>query len=102
MFVWVWFVWVWGLGYLEGLDEAALDVPRLGSLDSRVDQALAASHRVEEHLLGGQPLRVRVLDEATRLGARVVLDEVRERPPPAASHISDISDNRGPSDMSVW
>mmetsp|Transcript_67198 Transcript_67198/g.160322 ORF Transcript_67198/g.160322 Transcript_67198/m.160322 type:complete len:252 (-) Transcript_67198:1784-2539(-) len=36
---------------------------------------------MEEHLLRGQALRIRVLDESTRLRARVVLDEMGERPP---------------------
>ena len=58
----------------------ALDVTRLGGLHRGVDETLAASHGVEEELLRGQPAQVRVLDEAPRLGAEVVLGKVRQRP----------------------
>ena len=65
---------------LHRLDEAALDVAGLGGLHSGIDQTLAATHRVEEKLLRGEAAQVRVLDEATRLRAVVVLCEVRQRP----------------------
>eukprot|EP00962_Isochrysis_galbana_P015945 scaffold4556_cov114-Isochrysis_galbana.AAC.11 len=53
--------------------------PRLGRLDGRVDQALAAAHGVEEELLRREAAQVRVLDEAARFGPIVVLCEVGER-----------------------
>jgi hypothetical protein len=56
----------------ERLDEAALDVARVRSLDGGVDEALAAAHRVEEELLRREALEVRVLDKApaATLGAQ--------------------------------
>mmetsp|Transcript_15235 Transcript_15235/g.35011 ORF Transcript_15235/g.35011 Transcript_15235/m.35011 type:complete len:818 (+) Transcript_15235:946-3399(+) len=64
---------------LHRLDEAALDVPRLGRLHRRVDQPLATAHCVEKELLRGEAPQVRVLDEAARLWPVVVLGEVRQR-----------------------
>ena len=64
---------------LHGLDEPALDVTRLRSLHSSVDQTLATAHGVKEELLRGEPTQVRVLDKAARLGTVVVLGEVRQR-----------------------
>ena len=47
--------------------------------DRRVDEADAAGHGVEEELVRAQALDERVLDEAARLGAVVVLCKVRQR-----------------------
>jgi hypothetical protein len=57
-----------------------LDVTGLGSLDSSIDQSLAPAHSVEEELDWCQSGEVGILNEATRLRAIVVLDEVRQGP----------------------
>ena len=67
---------------LHGLDQPPLDVPGLARLARRVDDAFAAAHGVEKKLLRSEPGQVRVLDEAARLGAEVVLGKVRKRPVP--------------------
>ena len=64
---------------LHRLHQTPLDVPRLGRLHRGVDETLAAAHGVEEELLRRQPAKVRVLHEPARLGAQIVLGEVRQR-----------------------
>ena len=63
---------------LQRLDQAALDVARLGRLHRGVDQTLAPGHGVEEELVRGEATQVRVLHEPTALGRKVVLGEVRQ------------------------
>src|SRR6056297_3100569 len=64
----------------ERVDEPALEVAGLGGPDRRVDEPLAAAHRVEEELLRGEPAAVGVLHEAVRLRGEEVRPVVRERP----------------------
>ena len=64
---------------LESLDQSALDVAGLSSLDSRIDQSLATAHGVEEKFLWCQAGQVAVLDETFAGWAVVVLAEVRQR-----------------------
>eukprot|EP00047_Mylnosiga_fluctuans_P009121 m.10081 g.10081 ORF g.10081 m.10081 type:complete len:806 (-) comp2487_c0_seq1:1984-4401(-) len=64
---------------LEGLHQTTLHVARLGGLDGRVDEALAAAHGVEEELRRRQPRVEAVANEA--LGGRMAVQtpEVRQR-----------------------
>ena len=50
-----------------------------GRLDRRVNETFPATHGVEEELLRGEASQVRVLHKPTRLGAVIVLGEVRQR-----------------------
>ena len=65
--------------YLEGLDQAALEVPGAGGLDRGVHQALAPRHAVEVVLLRAQPGEEAVLDIPPRAGPRVVRLEAGQR-----------------------
>jgi len=58
---------------LQGLDQTALYVARLGSLDGCIDETLTTTHGVEEELLRRESAQVAVLNEALALWAEVVL-----------------------------
>src|ERR1041385_7316086 len=66
------------LEVLQGVDEAALHVAGAAGADGRVDEALAATHGVEEVLRGRQAGLVGRGDEALGLGAEVAPLEVRQ------------------------
>lgn len=86
---------------LHGLDQAALDVAGAGRLHRRVDQPLTAAHGVEEELLGRQPPQVGVLDEASRLGAIVILLQCRRRQPVPAAGMSNAKASQGGKQLGV-
>ena len=64
---------------LHGLHQTTLDVTGLGSLTGGIDKTFATTHGVEEEFLRTQTTKVRVLDEASTLGTKIILGEVRKR-----------------------
>mmetsp|Transcript_13686 Transcript_13686/g.32412 ORF Transcript_13686/g.32412 Transcript_13686/m.32412 type:complete len:631 (+) Transcript_13686:410-2302(+) len=66
---------------LHGLHQAALDVAGRRGLDCSVDEALPASHGVEEELLRRESPEVRVLDKAAGLRAIIIGCEVGQGAP---------------------
>lgn len=65
----------------SNLNKSPLDVARLGSLDGRVDETFATTHRVEKELGGKQAGEVRVLDESACFRTVVVLNKMRQGAP---------------------
>lgn len=65
----------------SNLNKSPLDVARLGSLDGRVDETFATTHRVEKELGGQQAGQVRVLDESACFRTVVVLNKMRQGAP---------------------
>lgn len=49
----------------KGLDESALDVTSLGSLNGGINETFTATHSVEEELRGGQAAQIAVLYETS-------------------------------------
>jgi len=80
------------------------------SLDSGINKTLTTSHGVEEELRGSQPGKVGVLDEASRLGAVIVFNEVRQRALTEAEGnaltlnvlLTDASDDLNKNDASLF
>ena len=55
------------------LDQPTLDITSFSSLDSSINKTFSSSHGVEIELTGCQAGKVRILNEATRLGSVIVL-----------------------------
>jgi len=62
----------------ESFDQSSRNVTSLGSLDSSVNQTFSTTHSVEVKLRWSKSTQIAALDEAFRLGSKVILGEVRQ------------------------
>ena len=62
---------------LHTLNKSSLEVTGLRRLARRIDETLAATHRVEEELLRAETAKIRVLHKTARFGSQIILREVR-------------------------
>mmetsp|Transcript_115295 Transcript_115295/g.235680 ORF Transcript_115295/g.235680 Transcript_115295/m.235680 type:complete len:467 (+) Transcript_115295:4900-6300(+) len=62
----------------HGFHQTALDVSGFCRLAGGIDQTLSTTHGMEEKFLRGQPAKVAVFHESTRLGSEIVLRKMGE------------------------
>mmetsp|Transcript_11451 Transcript_11451/g.22494 ORF Transcript_11451/g.22494 Transcript_11451/m.22494 type:complete len:848 (-) Transcript_11451:1065-3608(-) len=63
---------------LKSLNETTLNITSLSCLTSSINETFTTTHGVEVELLRGETLEVRVFDETTRLGTKIILVKVRQ------------------------
>lgn len=63
---------------LHSLDQPSLNIPRLGRLDSRVDQPLSTPHSMEKKFLRGKTLIITVGHETPALGTKIIFEKMRQ------------------------
>ena len=62
---------------LHGFHQTTLDVTGLGRLTGSIDKTFTTTHGVEEKFLWTQTAQVRVFNESSTLGTKIVLGKVR-------------------------